>query len=86
MCVFESGELREALAEGETTTCADCECFLLQGLESLRMEQSGFVRACRGSNPDLAKGTCGKPEGDEAAMCSFPTVRCVEPALGKGRD
>lgn len=29
---------------------------------------------------------CGKPEEDEAAMCSFLMVRCAEPALGKGRD
>lgn len=45
-CVSENGELRDALAEEETATCADCECVLFWGLEFWRMEQSGLVRVC----------------------------------------
>lgn len=45
-CVFEDGGLREALAEGETAACADCERVLFWGPEFWRMEQCGLVRVC----------------------------------------
>lgn len=62
VCFSDGGELREALAEGKTATCADCEC---SGFGALSFgEWSGAVFcAC------VQREQCGPGKGDVWQAC-----------------